>query len=55
MLGQGKTCHQAEIDAACELIDFWRFNVKYAEQILSEQPGSNPGMWNRLDYGLLIG
>lgn len=55
MLGQGKTCHQAEIDAACELIDFWKFNVSYVRQLLAEQPGSNPGMWNRLDYRGLEG
>lgn len=55
MLGQGKTCHQAEIDTACELIDFWRFNAYYAQQILSDQPQSNPGMWNRLDYRPLEG
>ncbi|MBM75143.1 MAG: 1-pyrroline-5-carboxylate dehydrogenase [Proteobacteria bacterium] len=55
MLAQAKTCHQAEIDAACELIDFWRFNARYTEEILSEQPGSNPGMWNRLDYRPLEG
>jgi len=47
MLGQGKTAHQAEIDAACELIDFFRFNVKYAEQIYSQQPNSSPGIWNK--------
>ncbi|HEY3933293.1 MAG TPA: L-glutamate gamma-semialdehyde dehydrogenase [Gemmatimonadales bacterium] len=55
MLGQGKTSHQAEIDAACELIDFLRFNVHYAEQILHEQPISTPGVWNRLDYRPLEG
>ncbi len=47
MLGQSKTCHQAEIDAACELIDFFRFNAHFAERIYSEQPLSSPGMWNR--------
>lgn len=47
MLGQSKTSHQAEIDAACELIDFFRFNVHFAERIYSEQPESAPGMWNR--------
>jgi 1-pyrroline-5-carboxylate dehydrogenase len=47
MLGQSKTSHQAEIDAACELIDFFRFNVHFAERIYSEQPQSAPGMWNR--------
>ena len=56
MLGQGKTCHQAEIDAACELIDFWRFNAQYAEQILTEQPPLNsPGVWNRMDHRPLDG
>ena len=55
MLAQAKTCHQAEIDAACELIDFWRFNVKYVEQIMQEQPMSGPGIWNRLDYRSLEG
>lgn len=49
MLGQSKTAHQAEIDAACELIDFFRFNVHFAERIYSEQPLSAPGMWNRLE------
>jgi 1-pyrroline-5-carboxylate dehydrogenase len=55
MLGQSKTAHQAEIDAACELIDFWRFNVHYAEQIYAEQPMSAPGVWNRLDHRPLEG
>ena len=55
MIGQGKTCHQAEIDASCELIDFFRFNVSFAAQILAEQPGSNPGMWNRVDHRPLEG
>ncbi|MES2123564.1 MAG: L-glutamate gamma-semialdehyde dehydrogenase [Gemmatimonadota bacterium] len=55
LLGQGKTPHQAEIDAACELADFWRFNVKYAEQLLHEQPMSVPGVWNRLEYRALEG
>src|SRR6266480_312765 len=55
MLGQSKTAHQAEIDAACELIDFWRFNVHYAEQIHAEQPISSSGMWNALDYRALEG
>jgi 1-pyrroline-5-carboxylate dehydrogenase len=56
MLGQGKTAFQAEIDAACELIDFWRFNVHYAKQILAEQPIANsPGVWNRTDYRPLEG
>ena len=55
MLGQSKTVHQAEIDAACELIDFWRFNVAFAERIYAEQPGAAPGMWNQLDYRPLEG
>ena len=55
MLGQSKTVHQAEIDAACELIDFWRFNVTYMHQIYSEQPMSGAGMWNRMDYRPLEG
>jgi 1-pyrroline-5-carboxylate dehydrogenase len=55
MLGQGKTCHQAEIDAACELIDFLRFNVDFARKLYADQPSSNPGMWNRLDYRGLEG
>src|SRR5690349_23021568 len=50
MLGQSKTAHQAEIDAACELIDFFRYNVHYAERIVSEQPSSPAGTWNRLDH-----
>ena len=56
VLGQSKTAFQAEIDAACELIDFWRFNVHYANQILAEQPIANsPGIWNRTDYRPLEG
>ncbi len=56
MLGQAKTCHQAEIDAACELIDFWRFNASYAEKIYSEQPPISPaGIWNRVDHRPLDG
>ena len=55
MLGQGKNVYQAEIDAACELIDFLRFNVYYASQIYSEQPDSVMGEWNRLDYRPLEG
>src|ERR671918_2828176 len=55
MLGQSKTAHQAEIDAACELIDFWRFNVSYAAWIYAEQPVSPPGMWNHTDYRPLEG
>ncbi|MGH7631292.1 MAG: L-glutamate gamma-semialdehyde dehydrogenase [Gemmatimonadales bacterium] len=55
MLGQSKTVFQAEIDAACELIDFLRFNVHYAERIYREQPESSPGVWNRLDHRPLEG
>ncbi|OLC85674.1 MAG: 1-pyrroline-5-carboxylate dehydrogenase [Gemmatimonadetes bacterium] len=57
MLGQSKTAFQAEIDAACELIDFWRFNVHYAERIHAEQPLSvaGSGMWNAMDYRGLEG
>ena len=55
MLGQGKTVQQAEIDAACELIDFWRFNVAFARQILAEQPTSSLGVWNKADYRPLEG
>ena len=55
MLGQSKTVHQAEIDAACELIDFWRFNVHFAGRIYAEQPENAPGMWNQLDYRPLEG
>src|ERR1041385_1767061 len=55
MLGQSKTAHQAEIDAACELIDFFRFNVHYAERIYAEQPLSAPGTWNYLDHRPLEG
>ena len=55
MLGQSKTCHQAEIDSACELIDFLRFNVAFYEQVLREQPQSAPGMWNRLEHRPLEG
>lgn len=55
MLGQSKTAHQAEIDAACELIDFWRFNVSFARQLLAEQPVSSRGVWNRMDHRPLEG
>ena len=56
MLGQSKTAFQAEIDSACELIDFWRFNVHYAKQILTDQPIANsPGIWNRTDHRPLEG
>jgi 1-pyrroline-5-carboxylate dehydrogenase len=55
MLGQGKTVQQAEIDAACELIDFWRFNVAFARRIFEDQPISSHGVWNRADYRPLEG
>lgn len=55
MLGQSKTAYQAEIDAPCELIDFWRFNVEFARQILAQQPVSSPGVWNRTDHRPLEG
>jgi 1-pyrroline-5-carboxylate dehydrogenase len=55
ILGQSKSPFQAEIDAACELIDFWRFNVHYARRLLAEQPQSAPGSWNRLEYRPLEG
>src|SRR5436189_3385334 len=55
MLNQSKTAHQAEIDSACELIDFWRFNVEFMTRIYSEQPMSSPGVWNRLEYRPLEG
>ena len=55
VLGQSKSAYQAEIDAACELIDFWRYNVHYARRLLAEQPGSSPGSWNRLEYRPLEG
>jgi 1-pyrroline-5-carboxylate dehydrogenase len=55
MLGQSKTAYQAEIDSACELIDFLRFNAAFAQQIYAEQPRSSAGMWNRLDHRPLEG
>lgn len=55
MLGQSKTAFQSEIDAACELADFLRFNVHFAERLQAEQPLSAPGMWNRLDHRPLEG
>src|SRR4051812_6812317 len=55
MLGQAKTAFQSEIDAACELIDFWRFNVNYAQDLYHEQPLSSPGVWNSLEYRPLEG
>ncbi len=55
MLGQSKTAHQAEIDAACESIDFFRFNVEFMTRIYAEQPVSSPGIWNRMEYRPLEG
>ena len=55
MLGQSKNAYQAEIDAACELIDFLRFNTYYMAQLYSEQPESSPGVWNRMEYRALEG
>jgi 1-pyrroline-5-carboxylate dehydrogenase len=55
MLGQSKTCYQAEIDTPCELVDFWRFNVHFGRQILREQPISSAGVWNRFDHRPLEG
>ena len=50
MLGQSKTAFQAEIDAACEMIDFWRFNAHFAQELYGEQPISGPGVWNQMEY-----
>ena len=55
MLGQSKTAYQAEIDAASELVDFWRFNVAFAQDLLSEQPTSNHAIWNQMEYRPLEG
>jgi 1-pyrroline-5-carboxylate dehydrogenase len=55
MLGQSKTAHQAEIDAACEAIDFFRFNVDFMLRVYAEQPISSPGIWNRMEYRPLEG
>ena len=55
MLGQSKTIHQSEIDAACELTDFFRFNVSFAQELIREQPISSEGMWNQTDYRPLEG
>ena len=55
MLGQSKTAQQAEIDAPCELVDFWRFNVAFGRRLIAEQPVSSPGVWNRLDHRPLEG
>ncbi|MBS1240661.1 MAG: 1-pyrroline-5-carboxylate dehydrogenase, partial [Gemmatimonadetes bacterium] len=55
MLGQSKTAYQAEIDSACEVIDFWRYNPWFAEQIYAQQPFQTPGAWNRIDHRPLEG
>jgi 1-pyrroline-5-carboxylate dehydrogenase len=55
MLGQSKTPHQSEIDAACEIVDFWRFNVHFADRLYAEQPVSERGVWNRTEYRPLEG
>jgi 1-pyrroline-5-carboxylate dehydrogenase len=55
MLGQSKTANQAEIDSACELIDFWRFNPVFAAEIYADQPASSAGVWNRMEYRPLEG
>jgi 1-pyrroline-5-carboxylate dehydrogenase len=55
MLAHDKNIFQAEIDAVCELVDFWRYNVYFAEQIYDQQPDNQPLMWNRLDYRPLEG
>ena len=55
MLGQSKTAYQAEIDAASELVDFWRFNVAFAQELISEQPGSTHAIWNQMEYRPLEG
>ncbi|GAA2084484.1 L-glutamate gamma-semialdehyde dehydrogenase [Actinomadura alba] len=55
MLGQSKSVQQAEIDSACELIDFLRFNVDFARRLYSQQPESSPGVWNRMEYRPLEG
>jgi 1-pyrroline-5-carboxylate dehydrogenase len=55
MLGQSKTVVQAEIDSACEIVDFWRWNPHFMQQILDDQPTSPPGQWNRIEYRPLEG
>ena len=55
MLNQSKTCYQAEIDSACELVDFLRFNVAFAEALYGQQPVSSPGIWNYVEYRALEG
>src|SRR5690606_1116877 len=55
MIGQSKNAFQAEIDAACEMIDFLKFNTQFMQQIYTDQPGSDPGIWNRMEYRPLEG
>ncbi len=55
MLGQSKSVHQAEIDSACELIDFWRYNPHFGERLMEDQPVSSPGTWNRVELRPLEG
>jgi 1-pyrroline-5-carboxylate dehydrogenase len=55
MLGQSKTVFQAEIDSGAEIVDFWRFNVHYGQELLDEQPVSDHTMWNQLEYRALEG
>ncbi len=55
MLGQSKTAFQAEIDSACEMTDFWRFNTYFAQELYREQPASSPGVWNQMEYRPLEG
>jgi 1-pyrroline-5-carboxylate dehydrogenase len=55
MIGQSKNVHQAEIDSACEFIDFLRFNVEFMTEMYSEQPVSDNGIWNRVEYRPLEG
>ncbi|MFG2002338.1 L-glutamate gamma-semialdehyde dehydrogenase [Spirillospora sp. NPDC048911] len=55
VMGQSKSTQQAEIDAACEMIDFWRYNVDFARQLYTQQPVSSPGVWNRMEYRPLEG
>ncbi len=55
MIGQSKNAFQAEIDAACELIDFLRFNVQFVQEMYKQQPGSSKNVWNRVEYNPLEG
>src|SRR6266480_7997418 len=55
MLNQSKTAHQAEIDAVCEMVDFWRYNAEFITRIYQQQPQSSPGVWNRMEYRPLEG